>query len=64
MEIPNLLNELMCCPSCKGNSSLVINSEKTILTCDTCQKKYSVKKVDGPDGKGVLIPNLLIDDSK
>ncbi|NQZ59246.1 MAG: hypothetical protein HRT88_17470 [Lentisphaeraceae bacterium] len=64
MELPDLLNSLICCPACKGKSSLIINTDKTHLTCDTCNKKYSVKKVDGPDGKGILIPNLLIDDSE
>ena len=64
MPLHSLLNELICCPACKGDSQLVLDAEEKSLTCNQCGNIYSVKSVPGPDNKGLLLPNLLIDDAK
>ena len=58
---PQLL-KILCCPKCKGKSELVPDNESRSLVCDTCKSSYNLKKVAGPDGQGMLIPELLIQD--
>lgn len=56
---PQLL-KILCCPKCKGKSELSPNTERLALICSECQGSYNLKKVPGPNGEGMLIPELLI----
>jgi hypothetical protein len=59
-QIDPLLMELLCCPSCKKDSQLVLNQEDNNLKCSVCSKDFEVQRVPGPDNKGILIPKLLL----
>ena len=54
------LLKVLCCPSCKGDSQLEFDEEINSLVCTTCSRKFLLVKVDGPDGEGLHIPQLLL----
>ena len=58
-----VLMELLCCPACKGESNLQLSYDSEFLKCIECQRKFTVKKVAGPKGQGLLIPDLILLDS-
>lgn len=47
--IPKDLQEIICCPDCKGNLSY--NEQASTLTCTTCNNVYEVS-----DGIPILLP--------
>jgi hypothetical protein len=59
-QIDPLLMELLCCPSCKKDSQLILNTEEQNLRCNKCSKEFAVQRVPGPDNSGILIPKLLL----
>ncbi|MCM8536305.1 MAG: hypothetical protein NE334_10240 [Lentisphaeraceae bacterium] len=62
LQLNPMLVELMCCPACKGNSSLSKDDNGQNLECDQCSRKYFLKEVPGRDGQGLLIPSLLVEE--
>ena len=61
LQLNPLLEELLCCPACKGDSKLTRLKDADKLECDQCSKQFLLKEVPGKDGKGMLIPSLLLD---
>ena len=62
LQIDPLLLETLCCPKCKGDSELSPQYSNSALVCSSCNKSYKLKKVAGPNGQGMLIPELLVHD--
>ena len=62
MKMNAKLLEVLCCPKCKGSSNLTFDEKAEKLNCDQCSRTFTVKKVSGPDGQGMLIPELLINE--
>jgi uncharacterized protein YbaR (Trm112 family) len=61
LKLHPLLKKLLCCPACKGSSELLEKLGKEVLECSDCQKQYTLRKVAGPDEKGMFIPVLLLE---
>ena len=61
LQLDPLLEELLCCPSCKGDSTLTRSDESEKLICNLCLREFSLKKVPGKNGEGILIPSLLLE---
>ena len=57
VQISDQLLTLLACPKCQAG----LRQEGEKLVCDKCSTTYPLKKVSGPDGKGMLIPDFLND---
>lgn len=61
-SIDPLLLELLCCPSCKGDSELNMSQDTSSMSCNLCSRVFAVELVPGPQNEGILIPKLLLAD--
>ena len=57
MKIKEELLELLDCPKCKSGKGLIVQEQ--ILFCEVCESEFPMKKVDGPQDEGFLIPDFL-----
>ncbi|MCH2204897.1 MAG: hypothetical protein MK132_03370 [Lentisphaerales bacterium] len=62
LQLNPLLEELLCCPACKDDSTLERPGKAEKLVCSKCSREFVLKAVPGKDGKGMLIPSLLLED--
>ena len=58
LELSKELLENLDCPKCKLDKGLVwVNQD--VLSCPECEQKYTMKRVDGVQNKGLLIPDFF-----
>ena len=55
LELHKELFEILDCPKCKLDKGLKVTDHGT-LSCAVCAQEFQMKRVDGPTGKGLLIP--------
>lgn len=58
LKLNQELLEILDCPKCKLDKGLTWIDQET-LSCPECQQSYKMKRVDGVQNQGLLIPDFF-----
>ena len=58
LELNKDLLAILDCPKCKLSKGLALLDESK-LCCPVCKQEFTMKRVDGAQGEGLLIPDFF-----